>query len=58
MKSDRKSQPKVSEFEKSQELEICKACGALIPFGTRCPVCGTTYEEYEGRFDKYGATSE
>ncbi len=55
---DRKPNPRVSEFEKSQEMEVCKACGALHEFGERCPVCGITHEEYRNRFKKYGATSQ
>lgn len=51
--SDRKKGKPVSEHEKSTEYEICKNCGELIPFGSRCPNCGLTHEEFEHRWDKY-----
>jgi len=51
--SDRKKGEPVSPNEKSTEYEICIACGTLIPWGTRCPECGWTREEYEHRWDKW-----
>jgi len=57
-KSDRKPNPKVSEFENSKTMEYCKNCGTLIDFGTRCIVCRMTYEEDESKYTKYVKTSD
>lgn len=52
MKSDRKKSPTVSPMAKETEYEVCKACGKLIPFGSKCE-CGYDFESYEGRFDRW-----
>lgn len=49
--SDRKKGKPVSPLAKETEYEICKRCGELIPFGTRCPKCNTTFEEDEHKWD-------
>lgn len=53
MKSDRKKSPRVSPLAKETEYETCRRCGTLIPWGSRCPSCGLTYEENEARWDKW-----
>lgn len=51
MKSDRKSQGKVSPLEKSVEMEYCKRCSTLHKWGEKCPSCGLTYEQDEAKND-------
>lgn len=51
--SDRKPQGKVSPKAKTVEFEICKNCGKLIPFGSRCSNCGLKHEDFERRWEKY-----
>ncbi len=57
-KADRHSNIKVSEFEKSATMEICKNCGDLKSFGTRDCTCRMTFEEDESKYTKYVKTSD
>ena len=53
MKDDRKPNPRISEHEDSQTMEVCLCCGTLRPFGsTDCP-CGVGHMEYKDRFTKF-----
>jgi len=52
-KDDRRPNPQVSEFEKSQTMEICPNCGDLRPFGSSDCTCGVPHMEYKDRFTKF-----
>ena len=51
--SDRKPNPRVSQFEKAVTMEICSVCGTLHEFGGRCPVCDLTFEDVEKLYTKF-----
>jgi len=51
--SDRKKGKPVSPNAKEIEYETCRSCGTLIPFGSKCPECGHTFESYQHRWDKW-----
>lgn len=53
VKSDRKKGKPFGLQTKTTEYEVCKRCGTLHEWGTKCPNCKLSYEEDEGRFDKW-----
>lgn len=42
---DRRPNPKVSEYENAQTMEVCPNCADLKPFGSRDCTCGMTHDE-------------
>lgn len=49
-KDDRKANLKVSEFAKTQDMQMCTQCGTLHELLGVCPVCNETHEQIKDHY--------